>query len=101
MGADTGDGNVGVLKGEGHLLLIGHVLEFEVGLIAEIRRRLDLLEPVVPRTGLLTIGEDDLGADTCQGARRRHTEGTRCTENGRVDPAVRVALAFIIDMQAL
>ena len=37
VGADARDGNVRTLKGESNLFLIGHVLQFEIGLIAEIR----------------------------------------------------------------
>ena len=37
VGADARDGNVRTLKGKSNLFLIGHVLQFEIGLIAEIR----------------------------------------------------------------
>ena len=60
MGADAGDGNVRALKSESDLFFISHVLEFEIGLKAEIRRRLDFLEPVIPHSGHLAVGEDDL-----------------------------------------
>ena len=60
MRADAGDGNVRALKCESDLFFISHVLEFEIGLIAEIRRRLDFLEPVIPDSGHLAVRENDL-----------------------------------------
>ena len=101
MGADAGDGNVRALKCESDLFLISHVLEFDIGLIAEIRRRLDFLEPVIPRSGQLTVREDNLGANTSQRTRCGHTKRTRAAKDCRVDAAVRVALAFFIDVEAL
>lgn len=75
VGADARDGDVGCLEGELDFLLVSHILKLKIVLIAQIGRGLDLLEPVVPTTGHLTVGKGDLGTDTGKRTRSGDTKG--------------------------
>ena len=99
--SDAGDGNVGVLKGEGNFFLIGHVLQLEVSLVAQISGSLDLFEPIVPSACHFTVGKHDLGTDASKRACRDDAERTGRTEDCGVDAAVGVASALVIDMESL
>ena len=89
------------MEGKGDFFLIGHVLQLEVSLVAQISGGLDLFEPIVPRACHFSVRKHDLGADASQRACCDDTKRTGSTENCGVDAAVGVASAFVIDMKSL
>ena len=89
------------MEGKGDFFLVGHVLQLEVSLVAQISGGLDLFEPIVPRSCHFTVREHDLGTDASQRACRNDTKRTGRTENCGVDATVGVASALIIDMKSL
>ena len=101
MRANARDCNIGALKRKRNFLLVCHVLQFEVGFIAQVSRSFDLLEPIVPLAGHFTVRQDNLGADTSERTGCGDTQSTGCSKDGGVDSTVGVAGAFIIDMQSL
>ena len=89
------------MEGKGDFFLVGHVLQLEVSLVAQISGGLDLFEPIVPSACHFTVRKHDLGADTSQRACRRDAKRTGRTKDCGVDAAVGVASALVIDMQSL
>ena len=101
LGSDAVDNYILVSNDVAQLLLVGKVVELDIGFVAQIGSWLDFFEFVVPDSASASVRVDDRRTHSGQHRADRHSKDSRSTKDGGVDARKTVPAALVVDMEPL